>query len=475
MDLSQEAILTMLLEQGGKIKNSELLGEFKALLNCSDPAEKKLNRDLFKTCVNNIAVVKEIDGTKFIVLKKTYRHLLEETFDVNSKKDEVEKVNPENTGLHPADEDNENSTQVKDGKPKAPDPIKSADPAHLDITESSDNRQAHSLTELSLERNTPVDSKGVSSLQFVVPLKSNADDTLQRGPVCSAKTEASSRKPYALPLRMPEVIITPAAHKENAPKDHLSPVKSLLQTPSSPRYKRRSSTDSVAGNNSPQLRRYNKGPKPADEPRYAEAFPLEDAEHQWLVTSATGRWGLVYGLLLSDVHLAEKRDFITGFTALHWAAKSGNEDMLCRIIDLSRQSGKGVDINTKSHAGYTPLHIAAIHSQEAIIDLLVSRYGADRTVRDNAGRKAHHYLHKDVSAELLELLGGSRVAIPEPQKSTEDYDGHKHTHTISRLFQPVPGVSKKKVKIRGSFLSLAEEARVEHAAPKHRVQSDVFS
>ncbi len=76
MALTQEAILNTLLEGKGKMKNSDLLFKFKELLNCSDPAEKKQNRDLFKTFVNNIAVVKDFPDAKYIVLRKVYKHLL---------------------------------------------------------------------------------------------------------------------------------------------------------------------------------------------------------------------------------------------------------------------------------------------------------------------------------------------------------------------------------------------------------------
>ncbi|XP_061128368.1 uncharacterized protein LOC133150086 [Syngnathus typhle] len=75
----------------------------------------------------------------------------------------------------------------------------------------------------------------------------------------------------------------------------------------------------------------------------------------------------------------------TQFTALHWAAKHGNEDMATLIANA------GADVNTKS--GYTPLHIAALHGHRNILDLLVGTYGAKENLRDYSGRLALHYLN----------------------------------------------------------------------------------
>lgn len=186
----------------------------------------------------------------------------------------------------------------------------------------------------------------------------------------------------------------------------------------------------------------------------------------------------MYGHLLSDSQLAEKRDFISGFTALHWATKFGNSEMVCKIIEISKEKGRGVDVNAKTYAGYTPLHIAALHVQEYIMRLLVLDYGADPHIRDNCGKKAHHYLHKGASAELRELLGApkAKTQYPESHKTAEEPEAQRHSHTISRLFQPHPAGQKKKPKTRGSFLSMAEEARDDRdTLPMHRVLSDVFS
>ncbi|KAM7411273.1 hypothetical protein PAMA_021321 [Pampus argenteus] len=71
-------------------------------------------------------------------------------------------------------------------------------------------------------------------------------------------------------------------------------------------------------------------------------------------------------------------------TALHWAAKHGNEDMATLVANA------GADVNIKS--GYTPLHIAALHGHRHILDLLIETYGAKKNLRDYSGRLARHYL-----------------------------------------------------------------------------------
>ncbi|XP_076335970.1 uncharacterized protein LOC143239064 [Tachypleus tridentatus] len=74
-------------------------------------------------------------------------------------------------------------------------------------------------------------------------------------------------------------------------------------------------------------------------------------------------------------------------TALHWAAKHGNADVIKLIAGTHR-----VDVNVRT--GYTALHIAAMAGHEGIMELLTSTYEADPSIRDYSGRKPHHYLTK---------------------------------------------------------------------------------
>ena len=46
-----------------------------------------------------------------------------------------------------------------------------------------------------------------------------------------------------------------------------------------------------------------------------------------------------------------------------------------------------VQVNLKSHGGYTPLHLACQFGHQEVFDILVKAYGADPHSRDNSGRK----------------------------------------------------------------------------------------
>nr|XP_055037016.1 ankyrin repeat domain-containing protein SOWAHA-like [Misgurnus anguillicaudatus] len=437
MDLTQEAILNILIEGKGKVKNSELLGKYKEHLNCSDPEEKKKNRDLFKSFVNNLAVVKDFEDTKYIVLKKVYHHLLEANTDQNIQREQ--KVQDDEDGSH-SEEDKKEQQYVEDRR--------------SDVRRSS-STVGPSFIEAALEKAKNVDFKPVKSLQFSVPLKTDEDN---HGAVFPVKKETNANKPYALPLRMPLVDVS--HNKQTGQNPH-----------SSPQSKRKPSTESFLSTiGSPQLRRHFKTPKQAEEPKYSNHCPLDALEHEWLVKSAAGQWSQVYGLLLKEAQLAEKKDFISGFTALHWAVKCGNIDMADVIIQRSR----AVDIDAKSYGGYTPLHLAAIHDQLPLIDLLL-KFGANKNVRDNCGKKPYHYLQEAVPKELKERLGEPKIRCQEVVHVREEFDPYKHLKTPYRLFQNNPGVLKKKSKTR--VVSLAEDGRDEKSDPllhKQRPISNVF-
>ncbi|NWH79403.1 SWAHA protein, partial [Piaya cayana] len=162
------------------------------------------------------------------------------------------------------------------------------------------------------------------------------------------------------------------------------------------------------GCRSPGPRQVPRSHRASEEP---SAVPLEEAEHRWLVLAAGGQWTQqLHGLLLGDASLAARRDFISGFTALHWAAKSGNCDMVSNIIRAAEKGGTRVNVDARSHGGYTALHLAAIHGQEKIITMLVYSYHANTDLRDYSGKKPHQYLKEGASSAVRRLLGDPSLA-----------------------------------------------------------------
>ncbi|XP_019628775.1 PREDICTED: LOW QUALITY PROTEIN: ankyrin repeat domain-containing protein SOWAHA-like, partial [Branchiostoma belcheri] len=66
-----DGVKQFIADRGGRVRNVELVTHFRQHLN--DPARKAEAREQFKDFVNNVAVIRQEEGEKFLVLKKKYR------------------------------------------------------------------------------------------------------------------------------------------------------------------------------------------------------------------------------------------------------------------------------------------------------------------------------------------------------------------------------------------------------------------
>ncbi|XP_018611943.1 ankyrin repeat domain-containing protein SOWAHA [Scleropages formosus] len=518
MAFTQEHVLNFLLDRGGRAKNSELLNSFKERINCDDPAKRKQNRELFKTFVNNVAVVKDIEGAKYVVIKKKYEHLISGKVDSRAQQREQKKnaeapeslcspgydlegrghekgktLKPDIDHHLPApsvksDSSNISSRNTATGFPLQTDRAGDLTPKNAQ-THKEDRLPKYTREEPSVAQDcSPSGEERTGKTRPAFPLAAvKSQLEMQSGQLHikqeklqpmmpKAEIQKTTQKPCALPLRfpLPEIKIEVV---DSLPKNNdLSKDTTNHDIERSPRTKRRQ-LEGIAGSSSPQLRRAFKTTKPGEELKFPDTIPLEPAEHEWLVRSAAGHWSQVHGLVLQDSLLAKKKDFMSGFTALHWAAKSGNNDMVCKIIEIAKRGGIKVDVNTKSYGGYTPLHIAAIHNQKSVMMLLVQDFAANVHVRDNSGKKPYHYLPVEASPDLRQLLGGP--VIPHQgtfkEKLEEDLlpELPKGFNTLSRLFQPHGGHRRKHKSLTGLY-SLTEDMEEESAVRRIRPVSDVF-
>ncbi|MBN3271230.1 SWAHC protein, partial [Polyodon spathula] len=139
----------------------------------------------------------------------------------------------------------------------------------------------------------------------------------------------------------------------------------------------------------------------------SRSLALDPMEHEWMMCASDGQWESLNRLLACDPNLVIKRDFVTGFTCLHWAAKHGKQELIALLVNFAKQHAVPLNINTRSSAGYTPLHLAAMHNHEQVVKLLVGAYDADVDIRDYSGKKAWQYLRENVGGDILDIVGAA--------------------------------------------------------------------
>lgn len=94
----------------------------------------------------------------------------------------------------------------------------------------------------------------------------------------------------------------------------------------------------------------------------------------------------------------------SGWTALHWAALSGDCDIAAELLDHGAEPGRGTGPGGGS--GTTPLHLAAGKRDTAMVALLVKR-GASWEVKDQLGLRAVDFA-PDYPVKLLGFAKGAR-------------------------------------------------------------------
>uniref|UniRef100_A0A3B3YUV9 SOWAHA-C winged helix-turn-helix domain-containing protein n=1 Tax=Poecilia mexicana TaxID=48701 RepID=A0A3B3YUV9_9TELE len=152
----------------------------------------------------------------------------------------------------------------------------------------------------------------------------------------------------------------------------------------------------------------------------SSSVTLDPLEHEWMLCASDGLWESLQPMLAVEPSLVAKRDFVTGFTCLHWAAKHGKAELLSQLLDFAKENTIPVNVNARSSAGYTPLHLAAMHGHTQVVRVLLSDYEADPEARDYSGRRAIQYLSPLLAADL-EREG--LVTSPGPESDTENTNG----------------------------------------------------
>uniref|UniRef100_A0A8C4S1I8 SOWAHA-C winged helix-turn-helix domain-containing protein n=1 Tax=Erpetoichthys calabaricus TaxID=27687 RepID=A0A8C4S1I8_ERPCA len=163
--------------------------------------------------------------------------------------------------------------------------------------------------------------------------------------------------------------------------------------------------------------------------------PLDTREHEWLVKAAVGNWNEIYGLFKEEPSLILKKDFISGYTVLHWLATHGDHRVLNTLCYGASKAKLPIDVNVRSTGGYTPLHLAVMYKRKKTIKMLVQSYKANVNLRDNSGRKPWQYLEKTGSLDLRYLLGAPLGKLKNDTVSRQSSTG-KSTLLTKESFTP---------------------------------------
>ncbi|KAJ8255118.1 hypothetical protein GJAV_G00201110 [Gymnothorax javanicus] len=152
----------------------------------------------------------------------------------------------------------------------------------------------------------------------------------------------------------------------------------------------------------------NEPPYSAEESNNNSGFwVLDPMEHAWMLSAVDGNFDTIVEFLREDFSLLTKRDFVSGFTVVHWLAKNGRDETLIKLLKYAERKGFPVNVNLKASGGLTPLHVAVMHSQYMVVKILVGAFGADVELMDYSGKRAFQYLRNNAPAEMRELLGGT--------------------------------------------------------------------
>ncbi|XP_026157176.1 ankyrin repeat domain-containing protein SOWAHC-like [Mastacembelus armatus] len=462
-DCTQEAVLDFVKERGGRVKNADLIEHFKTVFP-EEPEEKAAVRERFKNYVDNVAFVKTESGVKYVCLKKSFRFggLNEEKKKISHhpavsqvSDTQVRKTQPRAAAVTEEPTAPGNDSQVTAPREFTPAPLFHNDGSNCHefvyVVEKVDDKRTEMGNSESFwkeKRDSKKKQAGKApdipeiSVIHVSPLPAfTLPGSVQTGSTGQVDTTTAG-------LGLANIIVETerGLKEEERVRFRCGSVKGsqggFLSTEgngefdtcnggegsSSPKGSRQHFIQ-VMMDSSPQVRRsivlrnsvYFSSRNDSDSASLFSStldedrapVTLEPLEHEWMMCASDGEWDSLCRLLTTEPSLILRKDFITGFTCLHWAAKHGKPEVMALILKSAKQHDVPISVDVRSSAGYTPLHIAAMHNHMEVVKLLVGAFNADVEIRDYSGRKACQYLTDNVSMDIRDIIGAYEQAESE--------------------------------------------------------------
>ncbi|KAK7505250.1 hypothetical protein BaRGS_00003412 [Batillaria attramentaria] len=393
-EFNAEAVRQCILDRGGRIRNHELVTFFKGFLN--DPVHKVVNREKFKDFVNELATIKLEEGEKVLVLKKKYRPdaASSTSSSITSSRSSLTSIEstptqpppPSDTGFYSNPSQDHTAPQFRQPAPREAAAVRTSSEA---VRAQSEPREA---AEFDARQRDSVDgalmSKVHSDESLDVRLKSSSQ--AGRGPGGQKQSLDASSSSLASTGSQGSQSSTAgsAGDPVSGPAEEEGNVSVLSVRERAQHLNKISSETDIQQARAPARKKVVRDRDDDDESHSSGGtsyVTLTAEQKEWMLVCAGADYHEMFRLLSRNAKLARVK------TALHWAAKFGKPEVVKLIANKV-----GVDVNQRS--GYTPLHLAAIHGHEDIIDLLVTVYKADPNLRDYSGKKAKQYLKNSASS-----------------------------------------------------------------------------
>lgn len=393
LELSFEEILKFMLAHNGKVTNHELVKHFKVFL--MNPGMRDEARSTFKKHVNALANIKNQNNEKWLILKKKY-------MSTNGKDNEgVSEKTYDSTSMNIAEfsTEAETETMIEEVPPQRP-------PLPLQL-----NQDFSILTNLIQENILPTNnvtqvplSESKESLSSVpseeippkvYPRRRSSEKSIEKRSYLPNSQEHRSSVPNEEELDLNAMII-PTLTSSKSETMLVDDEQTISVKERKQMFNRMASESDVLKSNKVGANISSQGVDEEDRvslDQKSEADPLDSKQKQWILCAARGDYHALAKMCKENAKLVKTKDPFTGYTAMHWACKRGDENLVKLLGGVARHV-----VNERSNGGYTPLHIAMQFRHENVYRLLVEVYDGDPNVRDWSGRKPRQYLvHMDTS------------------------------------------------------------------------------